>query len=88
MVQACRSALRLPAVEEAVEAGGGVAADGELLEDADALVLADATRRRRAHERLDVHVLGGVRVVDGQVPALAADLQLALPDAVAPLRWP
>ena len=65
-----------------------MATERELLEDPDALVLADATGRRRPHDRLDVHVLVGVRVLDRQIPTVAADRQLALPHPVAPLGMP
>ena len=61
-------------------------ADGELFEHAESLVLADVAARRRLDQRLDVDVMGRERVVDRQGPTLAVDGELALPDAVVPLR--
>ncbi len=69
------------AVEEGGEAAGGVGADHELLEDADALAAAHA----RAAQLLDVQVAGIERIPIGKVPGLAGHGLLSLPDAMAPL---
>ena len=56
-----------------------------LLEDPDSLVFPECARGGRSDDRLDVDVVRRQNVVDGKVPALAADGQFALPDAVRPV---
>ena len=62
-----------------------MAAEGELFEDADPLVLADSAGRGGTNDRLHVQAVERCRVPDGEVPALATDLQFTLPHAVTPL---
>src|SRR5262249_14508541 len=68
-------------VEELLEAVAGVGAERDLLEHADALLVA----ARRAHHLLQVLVLErhGLQLVD--LPRLASVRELALPHAVTPL---
>src|SRR4029453_16479686 len=72
----------LGGIEQLAEAVARVRAEGDLLEHADALLVA----RARADDLLDVLVVDRHLVELGGLPRFARHRELALPEAVAPLR--